>query len=150
MATTSQWAHDKERPSGLGRRDPWTGTPLHLAAMFGDPNIAALLLAHGADVHATTGQGGGYRSGHGPTALHIALDTGKFYGDRQSLGKGMLEVAQMLVEHGASVVDVAEHLDLGAVRRFRGFEELWEKLRAGIRSEGRTFERLEAKVLELG
>ena len=147
MATTSQWAHDKGRPSDLGRGDPWTGTPLHLAAMFGDPTIASLLLAHGADVHATTGQGGGYHSGHGPTALHIALDTGKFYGDRQSLGKGMLEVAQMLMEHGASVVDVAERLDLSDVCRFRGFEELWEKLRAGIRSEGRTFECLDGKVV---
>ena len=146
MATTSQWAHNFGRPSGLGCGDTWTGTPLHLAAMFGDPNIASLLLAHGADVHATTGQGGGYRSGHGPTALHIALDTEEFCGDRQSLGKGMLEVAQMLVEHGASVVDVAEHLNLDHVRKFKGFEELWEKLRAGIRSEGRTFECLDAKV----
>ena len=147
IATTSQWAHDHGRPSGLGRGNPWTGTPLHLAAMFGDPTIASLLLARGADVHATTGQGGGYRSGHGPTALHIALDTGKFYGDRQNLGKGMLEVAQMLVEHGASVVDVAEHLDLDDVCSFRGFEDLWEKLRAGIRSKGRTFECLDGKVV---
>ena len=150
MATTSQWAHEHGRPSGLGCGNPWTGTPLHLAAMFGEPNIASLLLAHGADVHATTGTGGEYRSGHGPTALHIALDTGKFYGDRQSLGKGMLEVAQMLVEHGASVVDVAEHLNLGHVRKFKGFEELWEKLRAGIRSEGETFERFDEKVPEIG
>ncbi len=146
MATTSQWAHDHGRPSGLGRGDPWTGTPLHLAAMFGEPAIASLLLAHGADVHASTGQGNRYSSGHGPTALHIALDTRKFYGDRQSLGKGILEVARMLVEHGASVVDVAEHLDLGDVCRFRGFEELWEKLRAGIQSEGKTFECLDGKV----
>ena len=148
IATTSQWAHHYGRPSGLGRRDPWTGTPLHLAAMFGDPTIASLLLAHGADVHATTGQGGGYRSGHGPTALHIALDTGFFYGNRQSLGKGMLEVAQMLVEHGASVVDVADHLDLNDVPKFKGFEDLWEKLRAGIRSEGKTFECLDGKVVK--
>ena len=147
MATTSQWAHDKGRPSGLRRGGPWTGTPLHLAAMFGDPAITSMLLAHGADVHASTGQGGRYHSGHGPTALHIALDTGVFYGDRQSLGKMMLEVARMLVEHGADVVDVAEHLDLGDVRRFSGFEELWEKLRAGIRSEGRTFECLDGNVV---
>ena len=142
-APTLQWAHDYNRPSGLHPWSPWTGTALHLAAMIGDPAIASLLLAHGADVKAGTGAitsylpGHGpaitsYLPGHGPTALHIALDTGRFYGTRQNLGRDMLAVAEILVEEGAEVENAAEHLCLRDVCSFDGFEGLWEKLRAGI------------------
>ena len=45
--------------------DGWT--PLHLAAFFGHPKIAELLLAHGADVIARS------RDANGNTPLHAAL-----------------------------------------------------------------------------
>ena len=45
--------------------DGWT--PLHLAAFFGHPKIAELLLAHGADVTARS------RNANGNTPLHAAL-----------------------------------------------------------------------------
>jgi len=130
-STTFQWRADRWiRPTGLAGGQSWTGTPLHLAAMLGEPAIASLPISHGADLHASTGWSS---PGHGPTALHIALDTGKFYGDRINLGKAMLELAQILVEHGASVENVASHLGLKDVCKFEGFEELWERLRVGIK-----------------
>ena len=131
-APTLQWAHLSDRPSGLSRGNPWAGTPLHLAAMIGNPAIASLLLEHGADVNADTGARESYNRGHGPTALHIALDTGTFYGKRQNLGRNMLAVAEILVEKGAAVGNAAEHLGLRDVCMFDEFEGLWEKLRAGI------------------
>ena len=45
--------------------DGWT--PIHLAAFFGHPKIAELLLAHAADVTARS------RNGNGNTPLHAAL-----------------------------------------------------------------------------
>jgi ankyrin repeat protein len=45
--------------------DGWT--PLHLAAFFGHPKVAELLLAHAADVTARS------RNGNGNTPLHAAL-----------------------------------------------------------------------------
>ena len=45
--------------------DGWT--PLHLAAFFGHPKIAELLLAHAADVAARS------RNANGNTPLHAAL-----------------------------------------------------------------------------
>lgn len=138
-ATTTHWAGGYKRPSNLNANDVWTGTSLHLAAMIGSPAIVSLLLSHGADVHASTGSCMDFYPGHGPTALHIALDTGRFYGERPNLSKRMLEVARMLVEHGADVRDVAARMDWKHVCRFEGVEELWERLRAGIFSEGKKF-----------
>jgi ankyrin repeat protein len=97
----------------LYKGDEWKGTPLHLAAMFSQPTIAELLLQHRADVHADTGLD--HFRGHGPTALQITLDTGKFYGERDNLGPAMLKVAEILVEYGANVEGVADHIDLDDV-----------------------------------
>ena len=132
---TAQWAHRWGRPSGLSEGEEWTGTALHVAAMVGAPALVSLLLKHGADPNAGTGveHRSYYFRGHGPSALDIALDTGKFYGERENLGEAMLNVADMLVEHGAEVEDKATHLDhVSQVCRFEGFPELWEKLRKGI------------------
>jgi ankyrin repeat protein len=137
-ATSQQWAHDGVRPSGLYQGNQWKGTPLHLAAMFGQPTIAELLLQHGTDVQAHTGLEN-CSPGHGPTALHIALDTGTFYGPRDNLGPKMLKVAEILVESGAEVKGVADHITLDEVLKFEGFEELWEKLRRGITENGVGF-----------
>jgi hypothetical protein len=106
--------------------------------MFGQPTIAQLLLQDGADVHASTGLMG-CSPGHGPTALHIALDTGTFYDTRDNLGPGMLRVAEILVENGAKAEGVADHITLDDVPRFEGFEGLWEKLRMGITGNGTSF-----------
>jgi ankyrin repeat protein len=130
-APSQQWAHQWGRPSLLYQGDKWKGTPLHLAAMFGQPTIVELLLQYGADVHADTDVVN-CRPGHGPTALHIALDTGTFYGTRDNLCPEMLRVAEILVENGAAVEGVADHITLNEVPRFEGFEGLWEKLRKGI------------------
>ena len=132
--TTAQWAHEWGRPSALYRAQEWTGTALHVAAMVGAPALVSQLLKHGADPNADTGVGhhGYFRRGHGPRVLDIALDTGKFYAERENLGEAMLSVADMLVEHGAEVEDKATHLNVSQVCRFEGFPALWEKLRKGI------------------
>jgi hypothetical protein len=101
--------------------------------MTGDARIAAELLALGADVCGSTGTDGHCFQGHGPTALHIALDTATFY-DRKGdvLDRGRLEIATILVNHGADVHGVASHLGLDHVIIFEGFEDLWNKLRVGV------------------
>ena len=131
---TAQWAHRCVKPSGLSLAQEWAGTALHVAAMVGAPALVSLLLKHGADPNADTGveHHGYFTHGHGPSALDIALDTGKLYGERENLGEAMLSVADMLVEHGAEVEDKATHLNVSQVCRFEGFSALWEKLRKGI------------------
>ncbi|KAJ5698774.1 ankyrin repeat-containing protein [Penicillium macrosclerotiorum] len=82
-AHTRSWNTSATRPTGLYAGNAWHGTPLHLAAMGGHVGLVTTLLARGADVHAETGTGrmGLYfMPGHGPTALHLALDTDTFYG----------------------------------------------------------------------
>ena len=59
-------AHARTRPAvNAYSADGWT--PLHLAAFFGHPKIAELLLAHDADVTARS------RNPNGNTPLHAAL-----------------------------------------------------------------------------
>jgi ankyrin repeat protein len=139
QATSLQWAYSWGRPSGLYLGGAWKGTLLHLATMLGQSAIAELLLQHGADIHADTGSHSHYMQGHGPTALQITLDTGAFYGARDNLGPEMLRTAEILVESGAKVEGVADHITLNDVPRFERFEGLWEKLRRGITGNGQSF-----------
>ena len=138
-AKTAQWADGSQRPSGLSKEMKWAGTSLHVAAMVGASALMPLLLKHGADPNADTGvEHHSYDRGHGPSALDIALDTGVFYGERETLGKAMLSVAELVVEHGAKVEGKATHLNATQVCRFEGFSALWEKLRNGIgKTEGK-------------
>lgn len=69
-------------------------SPLHSAAYKGNVTIVKLLLDHGADVHAKTGE-----AGHTP--LHIAAECG-FSHDAIKQEK-FLEVAKLLVHYGADV-----------------------------------------------
>ncbi|KAH7150354.1 ankyrin repeat-containing domain protein [Dactylonectria estremocensis] len=138
-ATTSRWPqyYSMNRPSGSTSMsyqglDGWQGKPLHLAAMKGFPTIVELLISHGADVNAQV-QGKYESPGEGPTALHLALDNGKFYGWRASpLGQEKLSIAEMLVENGADVATAADHIRICDVLKFEHHQQLWEKLRAGI------------------
>ncbi|KAJ7111386.1 ankyrin repeat-containing domain protein [Mycena epipterygia] len=139
-AVTQRWPDNLRtpRPTGLREGGLWTGQPLHLAAMTGDVRIVTELLVRGADVHASTGSDPHEYPGHGPTALHIVLDTGYFH-DRKgdALDRGRLEIAEMLVERGAEVRGVVDQINLDDVLRFEGFEELWNKLRAGVTDDGK-------------
>jgi ankyrin repeat protein len=145
QAVTSRYTSegDRRRPTGLYIRHRWTGTPLDLAAMAGSVEIVRLLLASKGGVNVNTRtddfeQTVEYESwpptpGGGPTALHITLDTGRFYGRRGSvLDRSRLEIASLLVENGASVEGVADHLIFEDIQRFEEFPQLWDKLRAGI------------------
>ena len=136
-AKTALWGNRDNRPSGLNFFHKWAGTALHIAAMVASPTLVSLLLKHGADPNADTGvrYHGYYEGGHGPGALDIALDTGKFYGNRwwrEPLGATMLSVAGLLVKHGADVKGEAAHLHLNEICKFKDFPALWEKLREGI------------------
>jgi ankyrin repeat protein len=132
-AATTKWNNNHVKPSGIYAGDTWTGHPLHLAAMCGYIAIVRFLLQHGADVQASTGRSERYYPGHGPTALHVVLDTGTFYGRPGApLDKGRLEIAQMLVDRGAGVEGVADTFSLREVLKFKEFPALWDVLRAGI------------------
>ncbi|KAJ7111448.1 ankyrin repeat-containing domain protein [Mycena epipterygia] len=132
-AATSKWLDRDRRPTALYEGSSWTGQPLHLAAMMGDVRIMKELLERGADVHASTGSDKDFWPGHGPTALHIALDVGLFYGQKgDALDRGRLEIAVMLIKRGARMRGVVDRLMLGDVLLFEGFEDLWNQLRAGI------------------
>ncbi|KAJ7766224.1 ankyrin repeat-containing domain protein [Mycena metata] len=137
-AATQKWPHDDRRPSALRVADMWTGQPLHLAAMIGDVRIVRELLARGSIVCASTGSNPHCRCFpvYGPTALDIALDKDVFQGKMGvPLDHGRLEIATMLVEHGADVRGTASHLTLDDVGLFEGREDLWDKLRAGVTEE---------------
>jgi len=56
--------------------------------------------------------------GGGPSALHIAPDTGIFYGRRgHPLDQERLDIAWMLIERGGNVNGVADRLDLDDVMK---------------------------------
>ncbi|KAJ6524309.1 ankyrin repeat-containing domain protein [Mycena capillaripes] len=138
-ATTQKWS-GYSRPTSIDEGCPWTGQSLHLASMTGDVRVVAELLERGADVQASTGSDPLRYPGHGPTALHIALDTGYFHGGRKlgdALDRGRLEIAAMLVQNGANVRGVVDHINLDDVLRFEGFEDLWNKLRADVTDNGK-------------
>jgi ankyrin repeat protein len=125
------------RPSALDSNNPWTGTALHLATLVANEEIVSMLLDRGADLDAGTGcNSKGYWPLHGPRALHIALGTGTSYGiDAACLGHARLNIARMLVERGACVKTVADHLRMHDLKWFQGYEDVWEAVRVGITDE---------------
>jgi hypothetical protein len=132
-ATTRRWNDDYTKPSGLYRTNEWKAQPLHLAALSGNIEIVRLLLDRGADIHASTGHRSVYAPAHGPTALYMALDTKKYYGRIGSaLDEGRLAIAQLLIDRGASVEGVADHLTIRDTAMFKDCPGLWDTLRAGI------------------
>ncbi|KAJ2931455.1 hypothetical protein H1R20_g5590, partial [Candolleomyces eurysporus] len=141
-ATATKWATDWGRPSGLWQRNDWAGQPLHLAAMFSRKEIVEKLLKAGADVNAKSIELGDndYRSpSQGPTALHLVLSTGTFYsGVGQELDDTRMRIAQILVDSGAAIEGVVDHLSIADVLRFEAWEELWNTLRVGITQRATT------------
>ena len=127
---------ERLRPSGLSCGDRWTGTPLHLACMSGSSELVQLILSQGnievnlrTDSYLGPGESKFWLTqGGGPTPLHIALDTGDFYGRRGSiLDQERMKIASLLIENGASVEGVADRI-------VKEWPELWDKLRVGISS----------------
>ncbi|CAG7976735.1 unnamed protein product [Penicillium nalgiovense] len=138
-ASTARYHEESYTGSNLGGEE-WNGHPLHLAVMGGKIDMVELLLKHGADVNANTGcfkwSDGRIR---GPTALHIALDPRAWYPFDKDDGRDdehraddhedYLKIARMLVEKGASVEGVLDHLQVKHVPSFEGFEDVWDKIR---------------------
>ncbi|KEY70166.1 hypothetical protein S7711_03388 [Stachybotrys chartarum IBT 7711] len=150
-AATARLCHaaDRQRPSGFVGSQKWAATPLHLAAMAGNLSLVRLLLSrHGVDVAARADAFASKCAwdkppfpGAGPTALHMVLDTGKFYGARgEELGRDRLEIAKLLVDKGASVEGVADHLQFKHLHKFEEHAELWDMLRAGITEESSRYQ----------
>ncbi|KAJ5690434.1 ankyrin repeat-containing protein [Penicillium macrosclerotiorum] len=132
---TKGWNDSNAKPSGLYQGNRWTSQPLHLATMGGHADIVEILLGHGVDIHADTGASQNmvyFVPSHGPTALHLALDTGTFYCRQgKELSDERLRIAQMLVEAGARVKGVISQFQLEKVFRFLEFPLLWNALVAG-------------------
>ncbi|KAJ5302329.1 hypothetical protein N7508_007192 [Penicillium antarcticum] len=134
--STDAWNDRNDKPTGLYLSSPWAGTPLHLAAMGGHLDIVRVLLDLGVDVHASTVTKNMdfpcWSPGHGPTALHLALDTGVYYGRQgEMLSNDRLKIAQLLVDAGSMVSGVANKMNLGERSRFYEFPDLWAALKAG-------------------
>lgn len=129
---TQEWNDNFDKPSGLYLTDSWTGTPLHLASMGGHVDIVQILLDLGVDVHASTKTGKKIffcTPGHGPTALHLALDTDKYYARQGDvLSEERLRIAQLLVNAGAMVQGVVSKMTAEERLRFHNFPILWEAL----------------------
>lgn len=129
-AVTPAWNNGDSGPSRLSQGTPWMGTSLHLAAMGGHVDIVKLLLENNVDVHASTPVN--CCPGHGPTALHLVLDTGEFYGYQgQRLSAARLEIVQMLVDRGAMVQGIIANFCLEKILKFTNFPRLWDALVAG-------------------
>ncbi|TLD11357.1 hypothetical protein PgNI_06501 [Pyricularia grisea] len=113
---------DNDRPSGLWVGERWRATPLYVAAMKGNTDVVRLIVGTvqqstdvdiGVLVRLRTDDGstGRQARGAGPTALHMVLDTGVFYGlCAEPLSGARMEIARMLMDHGADVAGVADHL----------------------------------------
>lgn len=138
-AETSSWSRDNHRPTGHILVKSWPGQALHLAAMGGHLSIVEMLLAHNVDVNASTGVNGMCaNTGWGPTALRMALDTDIFYGRfGEELDENRLRIAELLIERGADVYGVADHLTVNDIVRFKEHPQLWDQLRQGISHEGK-------------
>lgn len=132
-ATTRSWPSDHVKPSGLYNASSWTGTALHISALMGNVDITRYLLRHGANVNASSSRSTTETSYHcplhGPTALHIALGTGHSYGLAPNLGNSRLEIAGLLIEHGARLDHVADHLRPDDFVQFKGFEDTWRRFK---------------------
>ncbi|KAI6307324.1 hypothetical protein MCOR29_009744 [Pyricularia oryzae] len=138
---------DRDRPSGLYAGERWRATPLHIAAMKGNADMVRLIVGAveqstemdvGVLVRLRTDEESTLHQvrAAGPTALHMVLDTGPFYGQRaEPLSEPRLEIAKILMDHGADLAGVADHLYLKDVLRFRGFLDLWDRLRVGVGSD---------------
>ncbi len=131
-----KYTSDRKKPSGLYSGTEWTGTPLHVAVLVGDEEATTMLLERGADVNASTGVDRTFARLHGPRPLHIALGTGAGYGLPPNLCDSRLRIAEILVEKGAKVTGVGDHLTPGDLIHFKGHEQLWETVRNGLTGSG--------------
>ncbi|KAJ9606743.1 hypothetical protein H2200_008752 [Cladophialophora chaetospira] len=131
-AAAKMYASDRVKPSGLYSGSKWTGRPLHIAVLLGDEEVTAMLLERGANVNTSTGEKSAYFRLHGPTPLHIALGTGKQYCLAPNLGDSRLRIAKLLIEKGANVDGVGDHLTPDDLKHFNGHEDLWEAVRSGL------------------
>ncbi|KAJ2930181.1 hypothetical protein H1R20_g6860, partial [Candolleomyces eurysporus] len=143
-ARASKWAIEwsLESPSLYPNQD-WAGLPLHLAAIFSRQEIVEKLLKAGADVNAklVETEDSEHRALGQGTPLHLLLSTGPF---NAGGGRGLddtgtrMRLAQFLIDSGAAIEGVVDHLDLANVLRFEAWEELWDKLRVGITERATT------------
>lgn len=132
-ARTKSWNTTAMKPTGLYVGSPWNGTPLHLAAIGGHVDLATTLLERGADVHADTKASSSrlyFVPGHGPTALHLALDTGTFYGRPYAADAGRVRVAGILVGAGARARGLLGQPRLARAVQLAEVPGLWDALLA--------------------
>jgi hypothetical protein len=140
-SVTVEWNDTRYKPTGLYEGNPWAGTPLHLAVMAGNADLVRILLDMDVDIRASTycEQGSFSTPAHGPTALHLALDTGTFYARKgQPLDKDRLTIAQWLVDRGEMVHGVVSQFKMADVLMFKEFPGLWDALREGERKAQET------------
>ncbi|KAL3454105.1 ankyrin repeat-containing domain protein [Aspergillus insuetus] len=133
---TVEWNNSSYKPTGIYEGNPWTGTPLHLAVMAGNADLVRILLDMDVDIRASTYCEQGFlpTPGHGPTVLHLALDTGTFYARKgQALNRNRLTIAQWLVDRGEMVHGVISQFKMADVLMFKEFSGLWDALREGER-----------------
>ncbi|KAL9109444.1 MAG: hypothetical protein Q9227_005952 [Pyrenula ochraceoflavens] len=134
-AAAKEFAHDHIKPSGLYRGNAWTGRPVHVAALLGDEKIMSILLAYGADVNTSTGLHSIRWPLHGPTPLHVALGTGDSYCIAPNLGESRLRIAKMLIDKGANLDGVGDHLTQTDVNYFENHEDVWRNIQKGLSDE---------------
>ncbi|KAJ5374309.1 hypothetical protein N7517_006315 [Penicillium concentricum] len=109
---TEEWNDGDDGPADLYFAEPWTATPLHLAAMGGHVDIVQI-------------------PGHGPTALHLALDTHEQHRrEGEILSEKRLKIVQLLVNAGAMVRGVVCQMSVEEKLRFHSFPGLLEALLA--------------------